>query len=72
MLESLIGKSLEELTEIVTGLGMPKFTGGQIAKWLDTAHVTSIEEMTNISKTNRQKLSERYTIGAMEYKEDVE
>ena len=71
MLESLIGKSLEELTEIVTSLGMPKFTGGQIAKWLYTAHVTSIEEMTNISKANRQKLSERYTIGAMAYKEEL-
>ena len=71
MLEPLIGKSLEELTEIVTSLGMPKFTGGQIAKWLYTAHVTSIEEMTNISKANRQKLSERYTIGAMAYKEEL-
>ena len=71
MLESLIGKSLEELTEIVTGLGMPKFTGGQIAKWLYGAHVTSIEEMTNISKANRQKLSERYTIGVMPYKEEL-
>ena len=71
MLESLIGKSLEELTEIVTSLGMPKFTGGQIAKWLYGAHVTSIEEMTNISKANRQKLSERYTIGVMPYKEEL-
>ena len=71
MLEPLIGKSLEELTEIVTSLGMPKFTGGQIAKWLYGAHVTSIEEMTNISKANRQKLSERYTVGSMPYKEEL-
>ena len=34
MKEPLIGKTLEELKTIATDLGMPKFTGGQIAKWL--------------------------------------
>jgi len=71
MLEPLIGKSLEELKEIVVSLGMPKFTGGQIAKWLYNAHVLSIEDMTNLSKANRQKLAEHYTIGCMQHKEEL-
>ena len=44
---------------------MPAFTGGQMAKWLYVQKVTSIDEMTNISKANREKLKEEYTIGCM-------
>ena len=71
MKEPLIGKTLEELKDIATSLGMPKFTGGQIAKWLYSDHVMSIDDMTNISKVNRQKLSEQFTIGAMSFKEEL-
>ena len=71
MKEPLIGKTLEELKDIATSLGMPKFTGGQIAKWLYSDHVMSIDDMTNISKVNRQKLSEQFTIGAMPFKEEL-
>ena len=71
MKEPLIGKTLEELRDIVTDLGMPKFTGGQIAKWLYSDHVMSIDDMTNISKANRQKLSEQFTIGAISFKEEL-
>ena len=42
------------------------FTGGQIAKWLYTQHVKSIDEMTNISKANREKLAAEYAIGCKE------
>jgi 23S rRNA (adenine2503-C2)-methyltransferase len=42
---------------------MPAFTGGQIAKWLYEKHVKSIDEMTNLSKANREKLAEHYEIG---------
>ena len=36
-----------------------------LARWLYQQHVTSIDEMTNLSKTNRQLLAEHYTIGCM-------
>lgn len=62
----LMGMSLYELKEVAKSLGMPAFTGGQMAKWLYTQHVKSIDEMTNISKTNRERLAEEYTIGCME------
>lgn len=59
----LIGHTETELKAIAKELGMPAFTGGQIARWLYVQHVTDIEEMTNISKANREKLSAEYCIG---------
>ncbi len=61
----LLGLTPDELREIAKSLGMPAFTGGQIAKWLYEKHVTDIDEMTNISKQNRERLKERYIVGAM-------
>ena len=61
----ILGKSPDELKAIVKELGMPQFTAQQIAKWLYQQHVTSIDEMTNISKANRELLKEKYTVGAM-------
>ena len=55
--------TLEQLKEVAKSLGMPAFTGGQMAKWLYEKHVGSIDEMTNLSKQNRERLSERFTIG---------
>ena len=63
--EPLLGKTLTELKEAARQLGMPAFTGGQIARWLYQQHVTSIDEMANLSKANRQLLAEHYTIGCM-------
>lgn len=61
--QSLLGMTLNELKEAVRELGMPVFTGGQIARWLYVQHAHSIEEMTNLSKNNRARLAERYRIG---------
>lgn len=66
MKKPLMGMSLYELKEVAKSLGMPAFTGGQMAKWLYTQHVKSIDEMTNISKTNRERLAAEYTIGCMD------
>ena len=62
----LLGLTTAELKEVVRSLGMPAFTGGQIAQWLYVIHVRSIEEMTNLSKANRELLSKEYCVGAME------
>lgn len=59
----LLGMTLGELKSAAKDLGMPAFTGKQIAQWLYERHVKSIDEMTNLSKANREKLSETYTIG---------
>ena len=61
--KNLLGMTLPELKQVAVSLGMPSFAGGQMAKWIYTQHVSSIDEMTNISKVNREKLNEHYQIG---------
>ena len=65
--QALLGMSLFELKQAVTNLGMPEFTAKQIAKWLYSQHVSSIDEMTNISKSNREKLKEHFYIGCAKF-----
>ena len=62
----LLGLTTAELKRVAQELGMPAFTGGQIAKWLYEKNVRSIDEMTNLSKRNRELLAEHYCVGAME------
>ena len=62
----LLGMSPDELKMVVKELGMPQFTAGQILKWLYQHHVRSIDEMTNISKANRELLAARFVVGAMD------
>lgn len=63
--KTLLGLTLDELKNVARQLGMPAFTGSQIAKWIYERRVKSIDEMTNISKGNRAKLAESYEIGCM-------
>ena len=60
-----MGQTIDELKETVRQLQMPAFTAGQIAKWLYEKGVGDIDEMTNLSKANREKLKLQYAIGAM-------
>ena len=62
----LLGMTPTELKSVVSELGMPAFTAKQIAQWLYEKHVRNIDGMTNLSKQNRQRLSERYEVGLME------
>lgn len=59
----LLGKTPEELKNIALDAGLPAFTGKQIAQWLYVKRVKSIDEMTNISKAGREKLSLSYEVG---------
>ncbi len=63
--KTLLGLTLDELKNVAKELGMPAFTGSQIAKWIYERRVKSIDEMTNLSKGNRAKLAESYEIGCM-------
>ncbi len=64
--EALFGKTLEEINQIVKSVGMPQFTGKQIADWLYKKRVKTIQEMSNISQKSRDLLDEKYTIGLKE------
>ena len=59
----LLGKTLSEIQGIVHGLGMPGFTAKQIVAWLYDKKVFSIDDMTNLSLKNRERLKENYEIG---------
>ncbi|MDA3881390.1 MAG: 23S rRNA (adenine(2503)-C(2))-methyltransferase RlmN [Prolixibacteraceae bacterium] len=61
-MQALFGKTLDELQSLVVEMGLPKFTGKQIADWLYKKKVTSVDEMTNLSKKARTLLSEKYEV----------
>ena len=62
----LLGMTLTQLKEVVAQAGLPAFTAKQIAGWIYDKKVRTIDEMTNISVRNREKLSEKYIIGCTE------
>lgn len=64
MKTALLGKTLDELNDAVKELGMPAFSARQIAQWLYGKKVSSIDEMTNLSLRNRERLKEHYEVGA--------
>ncbi|MBL7966470.1 MAG: 23S rRNA (adenine(2503)-C(2))-methyltransferase RlmN [Prolixibacteraceae bacterium] len=66
MKDSLFGKTLDELTALAVETGLPKFTGKQMAEWLYQKDIRSIDEMTNISKKNRELLSGKYEFGLID------
>ncbi len=63
MKEKLFGKTLFELQELVNELALPKFTAKQISDWLYKKNISSIYEMTNLSKNSRELLNEKYELG---------
>jgi 23S rRNA (adenine2503-C2)-methyltransferase len=60
---SLFGTTLEELSEFVIRLALPKYTAPQIADWLYKKNIVSIDEMSNLSKETREILKQNSTIG---------
>jgi 23S rRNA (adenine2503-C2)-methyltransferase len=63
MKKKLFGKTLTELKDVANELGLPKFTAKQMADWLYKKDVSSIDEMTNLSKKARELLNENYEFG---------
>ena len=59
----LIGMTLSELESVVKAGGMPRFVAKQLAQWLYEKKAVSFDEMVNISKKNKEWLSEYYEIG---------
>jgi len=62
-MDTLFGKTLAELQQITANLQLPGFAARQIADWLYKKHVDTIDGMTNLSKTARQKLAESFELG---------
>ena len=63
----LLGMNPAELRDVVLHEGLPAFTARQIAQWLYVKKVRSIDDMTNLSKVARARLSEKYEVGVTPY-----
>ena len=61
--KKLLGLSLADLEAVAAEMAMPRFTAKQMAQWLYEKRATTVDEMTNLSKSNRARLSERYCVG---------
>ena len=64
--EKLFGKTLNELIAVTKRVGLPGFAARQMADWLYSKEISTIEEMTNLSKKMRETLSADYEIGLAE------
>ncbi len=63
MKEKLFGKTLKQLQIVIAEMGLPNYTARQISDWLYKKDITSIDEMSNLSKAARISLSEKYIFG---------
>ena len=61
--------SKEDITTYITSLGEPKFRAKQIDQWLWQKGASSIDEMTNLSKSLRERLNQDFEIRSI--KEDL-
>lgn len=59
----LSGLTLTELKAVTAKLGMPAFTAKQLASWLYDKHVSTIDDMTNISLKHRELLKQEHEVG---------
>ncbi|MCF0199814.1 MAG: radical SAM protein, partial [Bacteroidales bacterium] len=61
--EVLLGKTPDEIQDIVVKLGLPKFTGKQLVDWLYNKRCATFDDMTNLSKSTRALLDEHFETG---------
>jgi 23S rRNA (adenine2503-C2)-methyltransferase len=66
MLDTLFGKSLDELKTVSLELGLPAYTGKQLSEWIYQKEVSGFDGMTNLSKKARELLASRFQIGLHE------
>lgn len=60
----ILSMSFEELSAALKEMGEPAFRAKQIYLWLHSSCVASFDEMTNLSKTLRQRLDDNFVIFA--------
>lgn len=61
--EWLLGKTVDQLTEIAVEMGLRRFVGAQLAEWIYKKRVADFDAMTNISPKIREELAQKYVVG---------
>lgn len=62
MSRDILSMTLEEMTQAFADLGIQKFRAGQIYEWLHRHLACDYSEMTNIPKSLRDELSEKFPL----------
>ena len=62
MKTNLFGQTPDQLKETVEKLGLPAFTATQLSDWMYKKQVGDFDEMTNLSKQAREKLSAAFEL----------
>jgi 23S rRNA (adenine2503-C2)-methyltransferase len=60
--ENIKTVGIQELREILAGLGLRPYRAGQVRQWIYRHHARAFGEMTNIAKPERELLASRFTI----------
>ena len=61
--------SLQQLTEVFAAMGEPAFRAKQVYDWLWAKGAVHFDDMSNLSKTLREQLSQAYVINAVQIHE---
>ncbi len=62
MKKDILSMTLQELTEAVLALELPKYRSAQIYHWLHKVGVTDFSEMTDLSLSLRERLNDSFVI----------
>lgn len=62
-MNSLVGMTTSEITDLLTAIGQPSYRGKQISAWIYRRGATSFDQMTDLSSSLRQRLAELCSVG---------
>lgn len=62
MLNEIRSFTLAEIEQVTAELGVPRFRAKQLYEWIHGHHATSYEQMSNIPKAMREKLSSQHPL----------
>ncbi len=65
----ILSLTRDELDQVMAELGEKKFRAKQVYEWLHRHHAQSFDDMTNLSKGLREKLSLHYRIPSLQVRE---
>lgn len=63
---NLFGKTVSQIKSVLSSYHLPSYTSGQIADWIYRKGTFDFYEMTNLNKSTRQLLNDRFYIRAIE------
>lgn len=70
LVETLKGRTLEEMELFASGLGHPSFRGRQLFLWINQKRETDFTKMTDLSKSFRADLVDKFSIPTLRVAEE--